>query len=294
MIRNRPIKIPGASPYRGPTLILVIVLLALLLLALDYFGMLVPVRSRVEAMLTPVLVWVRSSGDWLTDLAAPPADIARLQAEISALQAENSRLREQAIQLEAIQLENSRLRDQLRIEQARPWQLVGTAVGGRTPDTGRRVIVLAAGSDNGVQPGMAVIAQEGNQPPALIGVVESTGPQSAMVLLITDFSSAVSAQIYRGDTVVSGIVQGRWQRGSRIRLEEVDREAILNGGEVVVTAGLTARLAGDLPRAAIPPDVPIGTIETVATEGQQQVAEIRPFVDPDRVRYVWIIVDAGE
>jgi rod shape-determining protein MreC len=294
MIRNRPIKIPTSSPYRAPTLIAAIALLALLLLVLDRTGLAAPLRSRAEALLAPALVWVRSGGDMLGAIGAPPADVAALQAELAALRAENSRLAEQNIRMQALELENTRLREQLRIEEARPWQLVGAAVGVRTPDTGRRVITLAAGSDAGILPGMAVIAQEGGQQPALIGIVESAGPGSSTVLLITDYSSAVSGQIYRGGTIIAGIVQGRWQRGSRIRLEEIDREANVAIGDPVVTAGLTARLAGDLPRAAIPPNVPIGTVESISGEGRSIVAEIRPFVDPDRVRYAWIIVDAGK
>jgi rod shape-determining protein MreC len=154
--------------------------------------------------------------------------------------------------------------------------------------------VLAAGSEQGVRPGMAVIAREGSSPPSLIGVVESVGPGSASVLLITDYSSAVSALVLRSAGQVGGIVQGQWQRGSRLLLQEVSRDDVLAAGDTVVTAGLTAELNADLPRAAIPKNVPIGTVETVRPAGRGQVADLRPFVDPDRVRYAWVILSADE
>jgi rod shape-determining protein MreC len=140
---------------------------------------------------------------------------------------------------------------------------------------------------------MAVIAKEGGSPEALIGVVEQVGPSSASVLLITDFASSVSALVYHGGAVAEGIAQGRWQRGSRLWLEQVERAIPLAQGDVVVTAGLTAQLDADLPRAAIPRGVPIGTIVLAQADGHSQMAELRPFVDPDRVRYVWVILGPG-
>src|SRR4029078_9532284 len=122
-----------------------------------------------------------------------------------------------------------------------------------------------------------------SSPPALIGVVEETGPRSATVLLITDYSSSVSALIYREGRTISGIGPGQWQRGSRLLLEQIDRTALLVPGDTVVTAGLTAQVGVNLPRAAIPRNVPIGIVEAARTDGPAQVAELRPFVDPDRV-----------
>jgi rod shape-determining protein MreC len=294
MMRNRQIKLPNAPSYRGVTLIIVIFLLIILLLALDRSGMADPVRGQVQSWIAPVLAWMRTGTFSLGQVNSPITDVATLRAEITALQSENSQLKERLIQFEVTQLENRRLREQVRIEQERPWQLIGTAVSAMTPDSGRQIIMLAVGVEDGIQPGMAVIAQEGSQPPALVGIIESVGPQSAIALLITDFSSSVSAQVYQGEGTIAGLVNGRWQRGSRIWLEEIDREVAFSGGETVVTAGLSARLAADLPRAAIPANVPIGTIESVRIEGRSQIAEVRPYVDPSRVQYAWIIVNAGD
>jgi rod shape-determining protein MreC len=156
------------------------------------------------------------------------------------------------------------------------------------------VVFLAAGSDQGVKPGMAVIGREGSSPPTLIGVIETVGPRSASVLLITDYSSVISVQVYRSGGVTRGIVQGQWQRGSRLKLREVDRAEPLAVGDIVKTAGLTADLDLDLPRAAIVKDIPIGTVETIETDGHSQVAELRPFVDPDRISYAWVLLNQDE
>lgn len=294
MLRDRSYRLSQQTPRRSPVVVIVLVLLALIILVADQAGLLGPVRAQADTVLSPVLGVFKRAGDWLTSLGGPFRDDQALSAELEALRQENSDLKARLIEAEALAFENARLREQVRIEQTQPWRLYGAEVVAFTPDAGRRIVLLAAGATQGVQPGMAVIAREGSSPPALIGVVEEVGPQTASVLLITDYSSALSAQVYRNASVIRGVVQGQWQRGSRLSLDSIASDSPLNVGDNVVTAGLTARFAGDLPRAAIPPNIPIGVIETFSDTGRGQSANIRPFVDPDRVRYAWVILGDGD
>jgi len=293
-IRNRPIKLPRPAPYRSLMLVVSLVVLALLLLVLDQAGMLGSLRGQAETLLSPVLGGLSRVGDGLSGVGQGLSDVQHLSQENAALREENSQLKAQIIKSQALEQEVEHLRQQLRIESERPWKLLGADVSTHTPDSGRRVLLLAAGSDQGVKPGMAVIGKEGSSPPSLIGVVEEVGPRSASVLLITDFSSSVSAEIYHAGATADGIVQGQWQRGARLLLQEVDRSMPLAPGDVVVTAGLTAQFDTELPRAAIPRNVPIGMVESAHADGHSQVAELRPFVDPDQVRYAWVILNQGE
>jgi rod shape-determining protein MreC len=289
-IRNRPMKLPRPTPYRSLLLVVALVVLALLLLVLDQAGMLGSLRGQAQSLLSPALRGLSQVGNGLSGVGQGLSDAQRLSEENAALREENSQLKAQIIKDQPLEQEVARLRQQLRIESDRPWKLLGADVSTHTPDAGRRVLILAVGSDQGVKPGMAVISKEGSGPPALIGVVEEVGARSASVLLITDFSSSVSAQVYHSGTIADGIVQGQWQRGSRLLLEQIQRAVPLAQGDIVVTAGLSAQFDSDLPRAAIPKNVPIGMIETFHADGYSQAAELRPFADPDQVRYAWVIL----
>ena len=293
-LRHRPIKLPRSSPYRSLTLVVALVLLAMLLLVLDQAGMLGAVRPQIQSLLTPAMRLLRQAGDGVSGVGQGLTEVGQLRDRVAALEAENSQLKADNLRLQELQLQLARLEAQLRIEKERPWKLLGADVSARTPDGGRRVVLLAVGSQQGVKPGMAVLGKEGSSPPALIGVVENVGPRSSSVLLITDFSSAVSAQVYHKDLISSGVVQGQWQVGSRLKLEGVERAEPLVVGDVVVTAGLTARMDVSLPRAAIPKDIPIGTIETIQVDGHSQRADVRPYVDPDRVSYAWVLLSQDE
>jgi rod shape-determining protein MreC len=293
-VRNRSIKLPRPAPYRSLTLVVSLIVLALLLLILDQAGMLGSLRDQAATLLSPVLQGLSSVGAGVSGVGQGLTDAQLLRQRVQALEEENSRLNARVIASQALEQENARLREQLGIQQERTWKLLGADVSTHTPDEGRRVVLLAAGSEQGVKPGMAVIGKEGSSAEALIGVVDTVGPRSANVLLITDFASSVSGLVYHGGDTTEGIVQGRWQHGSRLWLEQVDRAAALAQGDVVVTAGLTAQLDVDLPRAAIPKGIPIGTVERVQADGRSQMAELQPFVDPDRVRYAWVILSQDE
>ncbi|MCS6842359.1 MAG: rod shape-determining protein MreC [Roseiflexus sp.] len=293
MLRNRSYRL-SQPVRRSPVLVVLLVLAAAAILAADQAGLLGPLRVQAHMLISPALRGLQGVSDWLGSFSRRLDDDLALRAEVEALRAENAELKARIIEAEALKFENARLREQVRIEQAYPWQLLGADVLALTPDTGRRLMLIAAGADQGVQPGMAVIAREGSNPPALIGVVETVGPQTASVLLITDYSSVLSAQVYHGTNVTRGVVQGQWQRGSRLLLHSVARDAPLDVGNTVVTAGLSAELAFNLPRAFVPPNVPVGTVETVQETGRERMASVRLFVDPDRVRYAWVILASGE
>ena len=292
--RHRSIKLPRPAPYRSLTLVAMFVVAALLLVVLDQGGMLGTTRAQVQTWLSPVMGVLRQAGDGVSGVGQSLSEAQQLRERVTALEQENSRLKADNIQIQELKLELARLQSQLRIEQSRPWQLLGADVSARSPDGGRRVIILSTGSEQGVKPGMAVIGQEGSSPPALIGVVENVGPRSASVLLITDFSSSISAQVYHDGGATTGVVQGQWQVGSRLKLEQVERTQPLAQNDVVFTAGLTAQLDIELPRAAILKDIPIGTVEQIQVDGHNLLADVRPFVDPDRVRYAWVLVSQDE
>lgn len=296
---DRPIKLRRdriGSPASGRPFLLAVglVVIVVALLVLDRQGMLGPARGIAQQALAPIAQRLTAARDTVADFVSAPRSQDALQARIAELEAQNASLQAEVLRREQAQIENVSLRQQLQIEQAQPWRLLGAEVTVRSPDAGRRVITIARGSNDGVQVGMAVIGQSPGGPAALVGIVEAVGPRSADVLLITDFGSQISARALHETSAALGLVAGQWQRGSRLRLEQVDRASPLAPGDPVVTAGLTSQLGAPLDLAAVPPNVPIGTVETVEAVGQQQMAALRPFVDPDQVRYVWVILSQDD
>lgn len=296
---DRPIKLKrerSSSPASGRPFALAVALClaAGLLLILDRQGLLAPARHTAELALAPVAARLTDARDGAAALVSAPWGEGALQARVAELERENARLHDELLRLERAQAENVFLRQQLEIQRERPWRLVGAEVTVRSPDAGRRVMMLARGASDGLRPGMAVLGQLPGGPTALVGIVEAVGPHTAEVLLITDIGSQVSGRVIHESEASVGLVQGQWQRGSRLRLDQIDRLMTLAPGDPVVTAGLTAALGLPLDLAAVPADIPIGSVERVGTSEQYQHAELRPYVDPDQVGYVWVILSQDD
>ncbi len=268
--------------------------IALVLLLADLQGMLGSLRSTLTYLTAPTTARLSALQNDLHDRWRGVFEWQALQAENTALRQQISQLQAELIAREQALVENSQLRKQLAIEEQRPWHLIGAEVTIRTPDAARRVMTIARGSHDGVAPGMAVIGQTGTGPVALIGVIEAVSQRTATVLLTTDFDSRLSVRVvYAGDTTLA-LMQGQWQSGSRLRLEQAERSSLLQPAAIVTSAGLTGKLAFNLPLASIPAGVPIGVIETAADDGNYRFADVRPYADPDQVRYVWVILSSDE
>jgi rod shape-determining protein MreC len=281
--------------YRGNSLVFgVLIFVALLLLLLDYQGVLTPVRTYITSRMTPLLNSLQHINTSAADWWAGTQDVRQVMAERDALQKENSDLKAQIIRMSQLELENARLREQVRIEADTPWVLLGTEISVQSQVDGRRQAIIGIGSNQGVEVGMAVVSRYQSSPPSLIGVIDEVGDQSANVLLIADYSSLVSAQVYRGDTVVRGIVRGAIQRDGLLQMLEIERDGEIDVGDTVVTAGLTRLFGASLPNSAIPADIPIGIAREVRMDGRSKVVDVQPFIDPELVRYVWIIQSESE
>ncbi len=123
------------------------------------------------------------------------------------------------------------------------------AVVGYSPDPGLQSVLLNRGSNDAIEVGMAVIADTG----LVVGKIVTAGPTTSKVLLLSDSQSSILARI-SNDARSPGVVHG--ERGIGLRIELVPKNDHLNRGQTVVTSGA---------EALIPPNLPIGTIDTIDT-----------------------------
>jgi rod shape-determining protein MreC len=278
-----------ALSRRRLTLLLLLVAVALGLILLDEQGELDPVKGRIQAFMEPVEQRLTQTRIGIGEMIGSVTGQGTMQRRIDDLEREVSTLREEIIRLKTYQNKISLLEQELQIRQTYSWQTLSATVVRGSTDNGRRIIRISRGRVDGVTSGMAVVSKEGGSPAALIGVIDKVYAQTADVLLITDYGSTISARTAGTETPAEGLIAGQWQLGSRIKLTDVSRDIPLEVGQYIVTAGLSKALATETPIAQVPPDVPIGTIISVDQTGHSQTAEVQPFVDPDRVRNIWVI-----
>jgi rod shape-determining protein MreC len=195
---------------------------------------------------------VRGFGTSMLALPQLTRDASALRAENARLTQENARLHE----LAAAYAAESAVRpvvDQYGGVEAR--------VVGFPPENESRAITINKGSTAGVHRDDGVLA-----PGGAIGRVESVGPFSSTVVLITDYTSRIPAVVRRGRWW--GIARGNL---ASVRVEYVPEDAPMRVGDVVVTGEGRSFHAG----------VPIGTVTAIERGDATlyQTAIVKPAVD---------------
>ncbi|RVT94237.1 rod shape-determining protein MreC [Sphingomonas crocodyli] len=252
------------SLFAGYVLAVVGVMVAVALLAIAHLD------PRAFATLRGVAIDAGSL------ISGPPRAIVRGAADISAeidayfdAAAQNRALKRRLeaserarIGAQALALENARLKRMALLVEHLPRPLLSARIVGSTPTAARRFVTLAAGSSDGVRPGMAVRAPEG-----LIGRVFETGMIASRVLLLTDGESAVPVRMARNG--VAALVTGRGDGSVEIR-------GLIAGGRPFRRGdlALTSGVGG-----VYTPNVPVAVV--VSVTGDRAVA--LPLADPARI-----------
>jgi rod shape-determining protein MreC len=273
--RRNPIKPIFRS---GPSIsarIAVLVAAALLLLLADWrLGLLGPGRALLADVAVP-LYWLtdlpRRASDWLDEVLGSRE---RLIEENRALRAEALVLRARSQRLAALAAENVRLRELLNSTALLDESVLVAEIIGVGPEPGSQLVVIDKGSHHGLQPGMAVIDAYG-----LFGQVVETSRFSSRVLLVTDATHAVPAQVLRNGVRV--IVEGNG-RIDRLDVNHVAPTMDVRPGDLLVSSGLGQRFPGGYP---------VGVVESVTNDPGRPFAAVaaRPSAQLDRSRHVLVL-----
>ncbi len=227
-------RLPDTERSGSGTAVLIALIVVSLIIITVYFresdsGPLHRLRRGVQAVTTPVA----TAGDWVFT----PVDATRdwlggfgvSRDELETLRTQNAELRQRVAELEEARLENERLSEILGFIEARELDAVGARVIERPVNAWEGTIVIDRGSDDGIGPGMPVLAPEG-----LLGQTIDVTARSAKVRLITDQRSGVSAMIQ--STRAGGIVRGSIE--GYLTLDYVSRTSTVTAGDVVITSGI--------------------------------------------------------
>jgi len=194
---------------------------------------------------------------------------------------ENARLRREAIQNRTAVQENldlKQLLDYQDIPGLEDYRPVNTRVLGPQSPFGKRLLI-AAGSDSGIRMNAPVLSAD-----ALIGEITELSPNTAVVTLVTDESSAVAAYSIR--TGALGLIQSG--EGGSLAFSNVTKDKDVARGDVVATAGSSVpRLPSLFPRG-----IPIGAVTSVSQSDTEPFKQIQlvSYADLANLRTVRVLV----
>ena len=204
------------------------------------------------------------------------SDIARLQEENRSLKDENSKLQEQLRELEILKSENNTLKEYVNLkDKYSEFTTVPAYVIERSISNYEKIVVINAGTDDGVKENMPVISESG-----LVGYVISATNNTAKIQTIIDTASSVSANI--SNVQDSVILRGTLNNTETVRATYIPADSTILQGDQVVTSGL----GGIYPKGIL-----IGTVKSVVNTKNEadRYAEIEVATDFSRLETVLVI-----
>ncbi len=198
------------------------------------------------------------------------AENRKLEDEIQELRLKQVRLSEDAAQAQ-------RLQSLLGFKEQYITKTVAAQVIGSSGSDLSRGIYIDKGSDDGVQPDMAVITAGG-----IVGKVLRVYPSTSLVLLINDQTSGVGVILEKSrlQGVLSGTPNGE------VVMKEVMSDEQVSPGDAVLTSG------GD---QIFPKGLPVGTIAKVGAPKDLFLSiTVKPSANLDKLEEVLVVLQKQE
>ena len=224
-------------------------------------GPLHTLQSAVSGAVSPLRI-VGGSIESATSTVGDTVDnITADQSTLSGLREYNEQLVQQYSQMEEYKQEAQRLQKLLDLKDTYQIEGTGARVIGRSSEAWSQTVIINKGSDDGVSTGQTVMGTSG-----VVGQIVSTSSHTATVRLLTDPQSGAAAMVQssRAEGILRGSLVGL------LYLEDLDADAEVNVGDVVVTSGL----GGSYARGLI-----IGTV--VKVDAQQGDTSRRAVISPN-------------
>lgn len=206
------------------------------------------------------------------------SDIETLKNENQQLKDENSSLQEQLRELEILKSENNTLKEYVNLkDKYSSYTTVPAYVIQRSLSNYDKIIVINAGTDDGIDVNMPVISESG-----LVGHVISVTSDTAKVQTIIDTASNVSANI--SNVQDSVILKGTLNSTDILRATYIPADSTILQGDEVVTSGL----GGIYPKGIL-----IGNVKSVINTQNEadKYAEIEVSTDFSSLETVLVITE---
>lgn len=264
--------------------IILIVLIVLSILLMTVYSMggsagpLYAAQRAVNSIVAPFEFLGTSGGAAIDNASTALGDLTASEETLSALREQNAQLTELVTQSEEYRLEIERLQGLLNLKEDYDIESVTGRVIGHSFDAWNQTVTIDIGTSDGVDTGLTVMGPNG-----VIGQVVSASQASSVVRLLSDPQSGVSAIVQSNRT--QGIVRG--SLNGLLHLENIDEDAELAVGDVVLTSGL----GGSFTKGLL-----IGQITQIEGNSQDgtRVVTVSANESISSLEEVMVVLSAGE
>lgn len=251
------------------------------------------IQRGAQEVLAPIEEGASRAFKPFRDVVNWTGDVFDAKSENKRLEEEVASLRDQLAAAQTAQREAEQLRGLVGLprEDLFPHGTdpVTARVIARSPTSWQSSVQIDKGSSDGIEENMPVIAA-GRRGGGLAGKVTSVGRGTARVTLITDESSAVSAQVMPDGA--AGIVKPTVGDPGDMLLDFIDKGRKVTTNTTVITSGSRS----DRFESLFPRGIPIGRVTKVDPQERElyQRVHLTPFADLKRMDFVQVLRRAPE
>ena len=230
-------------------------------------GWLQPIEYALLQAPRPVAAVVRGIAEPIRTVASTLGSLRSVVRENGTLRSQVSQLQLQQVQFDKFKTDNELLRNELKFKAQSELVLESCTVLSIDPQELSDAMVLSCGKEQGIEEGQAVVSQG-----YLVAKIAYVGSYTSTALLISNAQSSIDAKLSKNNT--EGVVKGSF--GSGMVFDLVSQNADVQTNDLVVTAGINAR---------IPKDILIGQIGSVLS-GPNDLFKKMSVTSPVRQRAV--------
>lgn len=259
-------------------IITIIILIVVVIVSNISTGNLWAMESAVGKLFMPIQNGIIYLKNKITGNEQELSDIQTLKEENQKLKDENSQLQEQLRELEILKSENNTLKEYVNLkDKYSSYTTVPAYVIQRSLSNYDKLIVINAGTDDGIKVNMPVISESG-----LVGHVISVTNDTAKIQTIIDTASNVSANI--SNVQDSVVLKGTLNSTEILKATYIPADSTILQGDEVVTSGL----GGIYPKGIL-----VGNVKTVVNTQNEadRYAEIEVSTDFSNLETVLVITE---
>ena len=238
-------------------------------------GALTPIENAVRYALLPLARSSSSFGRSLGSFLEPKPNVNELIDRNRDFEARLNAIVVDYVRLRSLEEENRSLRSMLTFVDSSTYDFVPARIISRSTDLGRAEVLIDKGARDGLETGMAVIAEEG----LFVGKIIELQDRLSLVTLVSDDASRIAAA-KAGREELIGIVEGRGNRAAQLTL--IPQQIEMERDDIVVTSGTEDK---------IPANLPIGLINDIEGEPTDpfKQASLEPLAQIDRLNLVLVL-----
>ncbi|MDD3677340.1 MAG: rod shape-determining protein MreC [Thauera propionica] len=219
------------------------VAICLVLLVADLrFRYLEVMRNALSVVTYPLQMAAATPADFVRNASRYFATLIEVQIENADLRRQQLASGERLLRFELLEQENAQLRALLDMSRRVEVKSIAADILYNAPDPFARKVILDRGTQQGVEPGLAVVDAKG-----VVGQVTRVHPVQSEVTLLTDRTQSIPVSVVRNG--VRGVLFGTGR--GRLEMRFVLADADIREGDQLVTSGLDGVFVPGLPVAVI-------------------------------------------